>query len=456
MTTMRALGALPGEVPIGGERLRRSGVDRVVLGYAVLWCLFIITGFRLPWVPIDAVTDTGSTMRQILFTVGALIALRRMLVTSSLSQILAQHRMLILVGAWMMASFVYSADTWLTVKRSIIYVFGLLMLLCTIHAHPHPTRTFLALVTHALGALAWGSLIASVVLPPECTSIALRPGLAGLSVHPNSLGPCLQIGLLLSLGMSPKSRKHRVLLGGQQVGLLVALIQTDSVTSIIATFVGWMFFVTLTARTYQAGLIQVAIAVSLIAVTLIGLDTVREAFFEAAGRDATLSGRDELWSAVFREGLDHPVFGLGYGAFWYENRGWELTHTWNPRQSHHAYLDVFVELGIAGLLLVLMTVHWKLLMGWQKHAGQRRTRQRRAVTAILAMAVSLCCVTAFSESFFLKLDKIQFFVLCWGVLLLDNRDTNNIEAEFRELTAEDEDEITNRARPFRTRLGHHL
>ena len=93
------------------------------------------------------------------------------------------------------------------------------------------------------------------------------------------------------------------------------------------------------------------------------------------------------------------------------------------------------------------------------HAEQHSTEeagQRRAVTAILAMAVSLCFATAFSESFFLKLDKIQFFVLFWGVLLLENRDANNIEAEFRGLTAEDEDEMTNRARPFRTRLGHHL
>ncbi|MFN3242447.1 MAG: O-antigen ligase family protein [Planctomycetota bacterium] len=208
---------------------------------------------------------------------------------------------------------------------------------------------------------------------------------------------------------------------------------SNSVTALIATAVATGIYALMTCPAYRAGAYLLSgLALGAI-VKFIGVGTIKSFFFELVGRDESMSGRDTLWADVFNAGMKSPVFGSGYGAFWYEGRGRELTGTWNPRQAHNAYIDVFVDIGVLGLLLVLAVVHYRLLGAWQRHAGRRGTRRRNAVAAFVSMALGLCFVGAFGESFLLKLDKFQFFVLFWGVMVLENSDENDVSAEFDEL-----------------------
>ena len=176
--------------------------------------------------------------------------------------------------------------------------------------------------------------------------------------------------------------------------------------------------------------LQIAGVIGASMIAIIGVKTIKSALFEAAGRDESMSGRDTLWADVFNEGLKSPIFGAGYGAFWYEGRGREITGTWNPRQSHNAYIDVFVDIGVMGVSYVILAVHSKMLLCWPRAAGKRGSAQRRAVAALVAMGVSLCFVGAFGESFLLKMEKFQFFIFAWGIMVLENRDSNGIEHEF--------------------------
>ena len=162
----------------------------------------------------------------------------------------------------------------------------------------------------------------------------------------------------------------------------------------------------------------------------IGMDELRAAFFSSTGRDATLAGRDELWQMVLKESEKYPMFGTGFGAFWYPDRGVELVLTWNPKQAHHSWIDLVAELGWVGLVAFVALVPLRLLPAWQRCAGVRGTARRDAVAAIFASTVVLLAMASRSESFFLRMDKLPWFITVWGLLLLDNRGDNDCDAEF--------------------------
>jgi exopolysaccharide production protein ExoQ len=405
--------------------------DRLMLGYAALWIVFLIGGFRMPWEPIPLDEDaTFSFRRQAVFTLGAALALHRLVQRGQLGARIGWHLPWVGVALFLLSSLAWSTDLVLTGKRSLVHVFGVMLLLGTVDVGRRPVHDYLRTVVLAIGACAWIALVQERIYPADCWSIPWRAGLAGLAGHPNVFGPCMQMGFLLSLAIRPDDLREAVVMRTLQAGLLVALWRTDSMTSVTSTLAATGLWVLLRARSYRAGMIQIGIVFAGLVAVLVGLDEVRAAFFSATGRDESLSGRDALWTTVYEHARERWLLGSGFGAFWYEGRGLELVYTWNPKQAHHAYIDVIAELGYVGLFFVLVLVPLRLFAWWHRCAGPRGSARRDAVAAITATTVVLFAMTAFSESFFLRMDKMQWFVTAWGLMLLENRGPNRVEHEF--------------------------
>ena len=414
--------------------MRRGGSDRLVLFYGLLWTIYIVTQFRMPWTELLYSEDTpNGGIRQVFFTVGALLALRRLIYTNTLGQLLTMHMGGLLLGALMLVSMLWSSDASLTLKRSLIFVFGYLLLVTLVHAPKWPMRYYMTVIVHGMGWIAWLSIIAYLVFPKTCTTLSIRPGLAGLTVHPNVFGPCLGMAWGLGLGLPAFSKLEIHTKRFLMLGILLALCMTQSMTALLATIAATLLYVVLTIDGYRARCCLLAAFAAICVVPLLGFHHLTALGLELIGRDASMSGRDVLWSRVFDVSLQSPLYGSGYGSFWYEGRGRELVHTWNPRQAHNAYLDVFVDLGALGLLLVLLVIPYRLLVAWQLHASHRGSHQRRAVAAFVSMSAGVLLLGAFGESFLLKLDKFQFFCLFWGILVMENYDHNHLSAEFHAL-----------------------
>jgi O-antigen ligase len=77
----------------------------------------------------------------------------------------------------------------------------------------------------------------------------------------------------------------------------------------------------------------------------------------ASGRDLTLTGRTDLWADLLDIAAETPIFGVGYGSFWVGNTHnlWER-HLWGPTQGHNGYIDVYLELGAVGLLVLAAVI----------------------------------------------------------------------------------------------------
>ena len=80
------------------------------------------------------------------------------------------------------------------------------------------------------------------------------------------------------------------------------------------------------------------------------------AFAEAVGR-TSLSGRVEIWRIVLSQ-QTNPLLGAGYESFWLGPR---LERIWTSgmgaiNEAHNGYLEVYLNLGYAGIFLLLLFV----------------------------------------------------------------------------------------------------
>lgn len=68
------------------------------------------------------------------------------------------------------------------------------------------------------------------------------------------------------------------------------------------------------------------------------------------GRDETLTGRTEIWKGLIKIIEQEPILGAGFGGFWTNER----MEIHNIDEAHNGYLDVLLELGCPGILLLSM------------------------------------------------------------------------------------------------------
>lgn len=70
----------------------------------------------------------------------------------------------------------------------------------------------------------------------------------------------------------------------------------------------------------------------------------------ALGRDASFTGRTEIWAGLLPDVERNPILGSGFSSFWTKSN--VLAH--NIGEAHNGYLDLCLELGVVGVALAVM------------------------------------------------------------------------------------------------------
>ena len=80
---------------------------------------------------------------------------------------------------------------------------------------------------------------------------------------------------------------------------------------------------------------------------------IRQAIADLVGRDVSFTGRTELWDYLKTVKIN-ALLGTGYESFWLGTRLQQATaiFTWGPNQAHNGYLEMYLNLGILGLLIL--------------------------------------------------------------------------------------------------------
>lgn len=142
------------------------------------------------------------------------------------------------------------------------------------------------------------------------------------------------------------------------------LAVSHSATSVIATgaTLGLMaglglilLFAPNTRKAFLLTGIILGLCIVLIGANAGGIDLVLGAF----GKDSTLTGRTYLWSQGLAAAEQAPIFGVGYYGYWVQGfpeaeRLWEEFYIGSRSgfHFHETYIEVLVELGLVGLVLI--------------------------------------------------------------------------------------------------------
>jgi O-antigen ligase len=185
----------------------------------------------------------------------------------------------------------------------------------------------------------------------------------GVTTDKNALGGVL-FGCSLSLVwmlLQPDRRRTGLkgrldyfallLMGGMAVWLLRL---AHSSTALSCTVVGALVILLTRFRGIRAHLGVYGASFAVILVVLNFVVNVPEAFAGLVGRNMTLTGRTDIWSALLKEGTD-PLFGTGYYSFWLsDNRVARLSASffYSLNEAHNTYLETYLNSGLIGIALV--------------------------------------------------------------------------------------------------------
>ncbi|MFC6326511.1 O-antigen ligase family protein [Microbacterium koreense] len=144
----------------------------------------------------------------------------------------------------------------------------------------------------------------------------------------------------------------------------------------------------------------------------------RDAIFSALGRGADLTGREDIWKAVLARADERPVVGWGFATPWAPwdpaFDGWIIDHGQTVMQAHSLWVDVYLQLGIIGLVLMSMLLLAYVWRTWffavdRPRWDLRADRPYSPLTLLPTLVGAILLVQSIAESTPL---------LLWGWMLL--------------------------------------
>jgi O-antigen ligase len=95
---------------------------------------------------------------------------------------------------------------------------------------------------------------------------------------------------------------------------------------------------------------------------------LRDTIFTALGRSADLTGRERIWQAVLERVGERPVVGWGFATPWLpfdpHFDGWIIDHGQSVMQAHNMWIDVALQLGGIGVVIMALLYLAFLWRAW--------------------------------------------------------------------------------------------
>jgi len=191
--------------------------------------------------------------------------------------------------------------------------------------------------------------------------------IAGLSDNKNSIGRICAICNFTVVWDFISQKKSQIAnltrpLYIFHIGLSLWLLRlSDSATSLIVLVVGLAIFFLMklpAVRSRVKGIVIIGFALLLLSAPLANIfySQLFGAAIDATGHADTFQSRIRLWNDLLVTD-SRPLIGYGFRSYWLGER---LSAIWSkypiliPNQAHNGYLDVYLELGIIGLAILLL------------------------------------------------------------------------------------------------------
>jgi O-antigen ligase len=320
------------------------------LAWALLWAfVFTIPWEKSVWVP--AVGSIARFLGLLAFAAGALVIIRRRKPRPPNAALVLAA----LFVAWSAATWFWSLDPPATLRRTRTFVELFAMLWLVWEFCREPARQRRLMQAYVLGAAAACGIAFWRYLHHRQTYY-LRYAASGFD--PNDFGIVLALALALALYLALRERSPiRWVWFAIAPTLMAAILLTASRAALIATFAAFTFSI-LTWRSADRAFRMVSLTLA----AALALSLVRFAPAPQRQRLATipselasgaLHGRTRIWKTGLRVFKQHPLLGIGSGAYPKAVEPWLGTPKIAGFQyvAHNTFLSVLVECGAVGFAI---------------------------------------------------------------------------------------------------------
>lgn len=304
-------------------------------------------------------SDSSDILRKLWLPVYALVLLGCLWKLPVLIRVGLRMPFLVLLLALTGASLTWSIDPEITERRAIAVIAtsmaGIFL------AVRYDWRTLIRLLGAVWIFMAIVSFVSRVVAPGLAIMDEVHPGAwRGLWWEKNALGGHMARGAFVCAFLLFLDRPWRAVWG---VGVLLCaalVLLSTSKTALLGMVFGFgvIFAGAWMKRGVVTTLSSLWLGVVLVGMAGLLLALMPEVVFGLLGRDATLTGRTDIWSALIDAIQDRPWLGYGYGAFWgldsmpaYRVR---MATEWLVPTAHNGWLETALSVGLLGLGLLML------------------------------------------------------------------------------------------------------
>jgi len=307
-------------------------------------------------------------------TAGLFVLIKRQV---SLSEVLQRNGWLVAFIAYCFISVVWSDYPFISFKRAT-KIFGHPIMALIVLTEPDFKEALTRLMKRCAYVVVPISILWIRYYPPLGLSYDDWSGMQiiqGIGFGKNSLGAdCLILGFfffwhLLQTWRTERNTERRNelwLTAGFLIGSLYLLRLSHSATSTICLFVAILIVVFVVIRPRIKNFIGTYMLAALVLLVAAQLAFgISGSLSESLGRGSGLSGRTDLWAHCL-EFQSNPILGAGFEGFWFPERRDKIAafyHGWKPGGAHNSYLDLYLELGLIGLSILiglLIATFWKI------------------------------------------------------------------------------------------------
>ncbi len=206
-----------------------------------------------------------------------------------------------------------------------------------------------------LGVIAF---IVPLAVPSIGVMHELFPGAwRGVWPEKNAMGGIMALSFAILSGAAMLNPQRAKIWWGFAALSVVLILMSTSKTSLVSVMLGFgvLIFVTLVRRSPAVGVATVWLAVLGVGAVAFVAIFASDLVFKALGKDATLTGRTEVWTAALRLIEQRPWTGYGYAAIWDDEDRWAPLAKivkeagWRPHHPHNTWIETWLGLGVFGL-----------------------------------------------------------------------------------------------------------
>lgn len=196
--------------------------------------------------------------------------------------------------------------------------------------------------------------------------------LQGIMGNANLLGPVALLAIIVfGIRFAARAPRRTLLIGWIVVSAFL-FVRASSATAFVAAVAVVVVLVTvlLMRRAKRPGeRTRYYIAYAVVGIGgLLAFWFLRGPVFEALGRSADLTGRERIWEDVLARANEHPWIGWGFSTPWITTDpafdGWITDHGQTVMQAHNMWIDVYLQLGVIGVFLMVMTYLAYIWRSW--------------------------------------------------------------------------------------------